>query len=434
MSDPTRAELDTMDTLDKVATWVAIAAPLVQGIRDAVGIPDMAAHPRHVGCIKEADYQAVIPSIVIGDDHHPPSLYERTQIVMFHRVAQLVSGTALLTDEQDALDQKIHDRAVALAAASSSAPPPGAVARAGPPAVGTSPLKKVKMNVLDQGNEAEIESLSGSELQKKFMRWHTANGGDPQSPVLITPLKGDEPSSEQLTAMDASLRQGSAWADFASFVPFSDRVRRRDPFKALLFNARGELIPTEIKGPSTFEAWEMSWRVYKVCMVMNGAASMATLDMYHDHIKKLHVRYGAHTWGLLYQSDHRARLEEIERIRRRASVLASLATGANAPTVTAPYPYSEVAPWDYCFYELCKSGEFWKEEHTDGAMMILAKVTGPATFIEGDAPMDGGTLGGASQSSADRSGGQQTSRDNPPQGRSTEPCDCTSTTQWASRR
>jgi len=390
MADPEDAELPTLNTMQKIADWCTMSAALVKGMSEATGIIDMAGHPRNMGVVSRADFLAVIASVTVGEDARPPTLVEKAQMTTFHRVSCLVSKTEKTKSELAADEVEAHNRAIAIATAHGKGGTSLIGAHAAPPSVSSSPLKKVKMNVLDQQNESEIACLTGTELEAKFRRWHMANGGDANSTILIMPLKEEEPSSEQITAMEASLKNGSAWADFASFQPFSDRIRRRDVFKALLFNAKGELVPTEIKGPSTFEQWAACWTVYKVCLVMCGGACIPALDAYHALIKKLYVKYGSVCWGLLYQTDHRARLEEIERIRRKASIIhAASAAAGITPVVTDPYPYHPDKPWDYCFHTLATTSDYWKEEFTDNALLIMSRATVPAAYIDGDAPMEG---------------------------------------------
>ena len=71
----------------------------------------------------------------------------------------------------------------------------------------------------------------------------------------------------------------------------------------------------EVAGPGDFQLWSMAWQVFRNAMIMLDAADLGTLDAYHDHIADYFSIYGQECWLTLYQTDLRARLEVMGRVR-----------------------------------------------------------------------------------------------------------------------
>ena len=79
----------------------------------------------------------------------------------------------------------------------------------------------------------------------------------------------------------------------------------------------GSLIKTEMRGPDCFDAWRVSYRIFKVTAVMLNIASIGALDLYFEHVKYLSGAFGHEMWMLLSQAERRMRNEQWERLRRR---------------------------------------------------------------------------------------------------------------------
>lgn len=103
--------------------------------------------------------------------------------------------------------------------------------------------------------------------------------------------------------------------------------------------------------------------------LMLGQVSHGTLDAYRDMLAQDNSQYGKESWGNISQADLRARLEQIERARRRG---ASLSDGS----MTNGMLHIKEKLWEWAFRE------------------IAAKLT---TMIEGDAPTSVNSSGKQSQ-------------------------------------
>ena len=80
--------------------------------------------------------------------------------------------------------------------------------------------------------------------------------------------------------------------DFAIWGPYGRRTLRARAFGARVLSDRGEYVPKQWKGPDSFAAWEASWDVFHVAMLMVGGATPAALSAYRRGIKKLVDRFG----------------------------------------------------------------------------------------------------------------------------------------------
>jgi len=400
MAVPTKAELVLLDTVTKVTTHMGIEEALYKELYATVGITDADhTHPGIIGNIEAADYDTVIDSIQIATV--APTLIQRSQLKLFYKLCAMASGYLQHPEDKAVEDQALRDHALALAKAGGAAPTATGVALAK-----AAPLaKKLKLTVLDQCMETEITALSEGDITAKLIAYHTAMGGALNAPKLITPLPEQDPSGDQISALDAKLKLDSCWVDFASWVPFGDRARRREPFRAMTLGPDGKLTMCELRGPGNFDSWLACFLVFKVAMVMCNAINISSLDGYINHIKKLTGLYGSETWGLLYQADHRARLEQIDRIRRQGALLYEAAVRSAGPGAVVVHDYDPNRPWIYCFEQLVADNTFWEDQFLNPAIMIKAKITEQSRFIDDDAHIEG--------SSGARSSGLQ-SRDAAP--------------------
>ncbi len=147
----------------------------------------------------------------------------------------------------------------------------------------------------------------------------------------------------------------------------------------LVIGHQGELKPVEIYGPSGFDDWEQCYHVFRTGCIMLNAVSLSTLDRYRDLIKGYSNRYGAKVWVIIYQADVRARLEHIERMRRRGAKLsvAGASTGERA--------FDASRPWDWSFAEAVADGAFWKRELEEPALLVLSRAGSLSNMVDGDA-------------------------------------------------
>ena len=125
-------------------------------------------------------------------------------------------------------------------------------------------------------------------------------GGDPPP--------GREPSAEQLAGLAAKLSWGeSPYVDFAIFTPHGRRAFRILKFEAQIF-VDGKLQTRQLRGPSSFEAWQECWAVFRALMISLNEASPATLDGYSRGISQLNALFPS-AWGILFCADEIMRSE-----------------------------------------------------------------------------------------------------------------------------
>jgi len=149
----------------------------------------------------------------------------------------------------------------------------------------------------------------------------------------------------------------------------------------------GSLIHHELKGPSTIEAWLKSWAVFRSAMIMINAVDISDLDGYAALIKRYSDRYGAATWGLLYQADHRARLEQLERIRRRGAREYEIVK-RRTQDGDVLHEFVPTRPWPWCFAQLAADTAWWQDQFVEDAILVRAKIDSDAKKLDGDAEIE----------------------------------------------
>ena len=126
------------------------------------------------------------------------------------------------------------------------------------------------------------------------------------------PPSNREPTSEQLAALRSLIASNQVpYTYFAIFSSYGTRIQKKLRFQGLTLSRSGELVQTEMYGPSSLSSWKVSYGVYLNAMIMLDAADLGLLLQYQARIERMHERYCERTWALLYQADVRARLEEL---------------------------------------------------------------------------------------------------------------------------
>ncbi len=72
-----------------------------------------------------------------------------------------------------------------------------------------------------------------------------------------------------------------------------------------------KLQTVELYGPSDIETWSECDACQETALVMWDAVDLINLQDYAQKITRYHTRYGIATYGLLYQTDVRARQERL---------------------------------------------------------------------------------------------------------------------------
>eukprot|EP00971_Amphidinium_carterae_P146887 2911021-Amphidinium_carterae.2 len=73
---------------------------------------------------------------------------------------------------------------------------------------------------------------------------------------------------------------------------------RKAKLDILVFSTSG-LKPTELPGPSSFDAWDSSYNVLKSAMVRLDAVTLGHFEAYRTHIKDYSMRHPS-DWATIY--------------------------------------------------------------------------------------------------------------------------------------
>ena len=205
--------------------------------------------------------------------------------------------------------------------------------------------------VLDQADDTVIKPLSVAELRRLLDEWKkVCNDGE-------EPSEEDEATGDQLSALAFRLRSGATpYVDFGVWRPHGAAFGRLLKFAAYFLNPGGVFTRKELVGPTCWEDWEKSWRVYCFAMELLGAATRTRLARYRATIFELQDDYPS-LWWIVAMADQKMRRAQMERIRRRlAGEQAELAAQGLRSD------FDPARPWDVVFREAARDTDFWRKE------------------------------------------------------------------------
>ena len=157
--------------------------------------------------------------------------------------------------------------------------------------------------VISQLASGEIQCLEADAVEVFYKTYERTFGRGK------TPPKHKEPSIEQLTGLQHSLKHHNCYVDFAVFGPFHLRLLRKQKLSGTIIAKDGTTRILELLGPPTFDTWEACFDVYSTAMLMLAACDLGSLTDYVDLQRRMHCRYGPMCWHLQYQAEARMRLE-----------------------------------------------------------------------------------------------------------------------------
>ena len=369
--DPTPEEISSFKTCGDVAEWAGLSGqtattPTTTEEEEAtktltprasffalLGV-DAADHFRVLANIAESDLSALIEAWRVNGKAPTPA--QVSQADLTGRGARVAGGGQLSLAQlrEKAVSEKATEQAQA------------------------TKTHTVKLaNVLDQSNDSEVNLVSTTDFEEGFKEFSRRLGGLPEPEEEVT--------REQFSALKALFESACPpYTDFAVWGPFNRRLQKRLKLSGLTLGEDGTLVRTELYGPPSFEEWERSFRPFRTGCIMLNMVDPANLDLYANHVKAAVQRFGVSAWPVIYQADVRARLEQIERVRRRVELEAEQAKRLGSTT-----PFEPKRPWNYCFRMLVEDDKFWRKEVEQPALLILSHAKSLKSELGGDAPVGG---------------------------------------------
>jgi len=378
--EPDEAELPALQKFKEICDWVGINDATRAGVATAFGVADE-DRIRALARMPRPDFEAVAALVKISDgtSENPPTPMQQSQIGMIWETIQFAAGVKKLSIvEQREADVKVaSERAHQLALATAGVTVFGGSQAAPqtvplPKAVAGQRMVAYEATVDQSDRKSEVPMLDAVDIQKAYDEYNKKMGSGMAGAEPVVPHPDEEPTGEQLTALKAVATSGAAiYADFAIWKPHANRLKKAILFQGLHIDSSGKVAIAEIKGPASFEEWEACWKIFRVAAIMLSLLSPAASDGYHDHIKRLHMRYGHMAWLLLYQADVRFRSEHVERIRRKGELLLSK---ARAIGPQASCEYDSAMPWEFVYRTGPDDFNFWQREFEADALLVRAQV------------------------------------------------------------
>lgn len=369
--DPTPDEAAQLQTIGDVFTWAGLvssemeAGTTLSGSLAAVLGVKPGTKPRVLGVSSCSDFENVLQSwrIRVGDHDRAPTIAEWGMARLVGRACRTVAGAT----ELEALKAQL---AQAQAAAPQTLPP--AVAGS----LSSTATRRIKMSaIISQVDESEVFMMEEKKVIKCYARYEAVFGAGER------PAKDCEPTTEQISCVAHLLSQGQPpYTDFSIFGPFGHRIMKRIKLQGMAIDRDGSLKMIELYGPNNLGTWLASYNVLLNILVMLDAVDLGHLQKYRSHVERLAERYGPKVWSVIYQADVRCRLEHMERIRRTLQADHDKAEAAGKDT-----DFDKDRPWNATWMRTIADEAFWREEVTEPALLILAKITQPSEIVQGDA-------------------------------------------------
>lgn len=383
--DPDAATRATLNNVDLIAQWSGLEgarddASTVRGSLFRLCGLHGAEPPRILAVLSEADVTHLLTQWRIPQAAPaaatPPTMAQLGQAGLFFRTCKQVC---------DMLPEQI---AAALPAPAAGAPAPAAVGS-----------RKVKMaHVINQVDDDEVEPMDATAVTAAYRSYKQQLGGFPPD--------DEELSAEQLTSLNALFRSGRApYTDMAVWGPFQLRLQKKIKLKGMRFSSNGDMIPIELFGPADFSSWRECYMVFRTGAIMLEQITPSKLDGYEKIIRHYNDRYGKACWPIVYQADVRARMEQVERVRRRGQEAFDRARLAGLN-----HDFNPLQPWEWVWQELANDNTFWYKEIVEPAMLYLAKMANMSQLVDDDAKVTAPNASAPSSSTATRPPASTTSR------------------------
>lgn len=349
--DPTPEQLKSLDALEQLLDFSGVSHPLRSSVLEALGDPTSVREISFVspGTLEEVLTTLRVPRPVAeGEELSGPSIpvspIQKGVVRFLLRVARLRAGLPV--------------EGVSHQVTSESGPNVGVVVH---------PTTRVKLSSLvDSTAEAELVTLEGSEIRRRFSEYKCARGDYPH--------KDMEPSGEQFSAVAQLLKTGQApYVDFALFGPYGKRAPKKLTLVSFSYKVEtGIWKRVGFPGPSDFNAWWKAWLVLKSTLPLLQSVDSERLEHYGEFIHQLVEMYGPGSWFFIYQADVRFRSEEMGRIRRNVQITYESQT----PEENAHSGYVSERPWDWVWgAALGDTGRaFWESEVHHPAVFVLARI------------------------------------------------------------
>lgn len=230
--------------------------------------------------------------------------------------------------------------------------------------------------IINQVDDEEVDQLDAQTVAAAYKAYKNQLGDYPPD--------DEELSAEQLTTLSALYKSGRApYVDMAIWGPFQLRIQNKIRLKGMRFSSSGEMVPVELYGPADYESWRECFMVFRTGSVMLEQITPSRLDGYEKVIRHYHDRYGKLCWRIIYQADVRARMEHVERLRRRGQEGYDRARQAGLT-----HEFDPLKPWEWVYLELIADFSYWQKELVEPCMLLLAKSAHLNQLVKDDAPVD----------------------------------------------
>ena len=370
--DPSKSDLQGMNVLEDAYKYLGVDNSLKEAIEATMGklrqfkdvvLADESTWMADVQALKVIQVAAIPEAAEVGTAGQPGHVPARPrQPAKDRRLNTLESG-------QVGALRRISRLRLNLPAAEEVAPTGmGAGSGASSQAQQASPAPQAIVatlisEVIDQSDHTPVTPWKMGTVRAAMKVFEQGNKGQKCA-------DGDEPSPLQFAALEYKLKVcASLYCDFGVWRRNSGRMERRIRLTIHHRNEKGEWIPYEIQGPSSFAEWQEGWRVFCVAMRALDKADQPVLDLYERKLQKLLKDWGIHCWWIVAQADCRMRSEKITRLLwTETDIMEADAAKGLVPDM------DKARPWNHLIKIAAQDDQFWQEEVKEPAIRWLSRL------------------------------------------------------------
>jgi hypothetical protein len=185
----------------------------------------------------------------------------------------------------------------------------------------------------------------------------------------LLPATEEDASPEQLgCSLHLIVTNQTPYCDFSLFGPRGLRLLRKMRLFGSVFHSDGSIHSIEIKGPPTFDSWQLCFAVFRTACTLLDVADLGTIITYEKLVARYHIRYGPAAWLILYQADVRTRAELWPRIRLRLETAHQVAASAGHTT-----PFDPLRPWNYTILMSMEDTKGWHIEVEETSLLLASR-------------------------------------------------------------
>ena len=155
-------------------------------------------------------------------------------------------------------------------------------------------------------------------------------------------------------------------------------------FSGLILTKLGAVSQAGLCGPPDLDSWRACFDVWSNAMIMLDQLDLGPLQLYKNKVELLHGGFGeGRVWSLLYQSDTRARLEQLPRTKLELQQEHNEAVAAGK---SAAYDPSRLR--NHALHTVANDDRYRTHEFVEPALIVMSDARKAGSVVKDDAKVE----------------------------------------------